>query len=142
MSDSIVQQFDGAADAPWKRAVVLSAEGSGLPLSGMRRNLPASALLELADGSVHRLKSRGTAFTPDSLGAIADAVLQARSGKVRPHGSIEIWLREIMALPSAELTDATPDDLISASWSIRPWAVALVLHERQNADINDAAVTS
>jgi hypothetical protein len=44
MAASIIQILEGVG-ATWRKAVVLSATGSGLPSNGMRRNLSASMLL-------------------------------------------------------------------------------------------------
>ena len=88
MSASIVQILEGVAGAAWRRAVALSAAGSGLPSNGIRRNLPASALLELSDGSVHRLNARGAALTPDLIGDLAEAVLRVRAGMVTLHAPL------------------------------------------------------
>jgi hypothetical protein len=88
------------------------------------------------------VSGRGAAFTPDLIGDLAEAVLSVRAGMVTLHGPLNDWIREVISIPSAELASATPEDLAPASWSIRPWAVALVLHEHEAAGVNEAAVRS
>lgn len=107
--------------APAEAAVIVPAEGLGLPRASLR-GLPSCALLRLQSGRIWRLRMTGHMWTQERLTAAAAILASSIDG---PPDVVTLnRLGDTLGLPGIRVDIPGTEALDASTWNVRPLAVA------------------